>query len=58
MNNELERIWKETAVALSKYYTGICLERLRKLQRNLSIRCPGLESNRGPSEYLSVLLLR
>jgi hypothetical protein len=28
MNNELERFWRETAVALSRYYLGICLERL------------------------------
>jgi hypothetical protein len=30
VNNELERIWKETAVAQQRYCPGICLEVLRK----------------------------
>jgi hypothetical protein len=30
MNNELKRIWKEAALTVSKYYSEICLEGLRK----------------------------
>jgi hypothetical protein len=30
VNNELERIWKETAMSDLRYHLGICLEGLRK----------------------------
>jgi hypothetical protein len=36
MDNELERIWKETLIALALYDPGICLEELRKTMKNLS----------------------
>jgi hypothetical protein len=36
MNDELERIWKETVVAQSSYNASICLEGLKKTARNLS----------------------
>jgi hypothetical protein len=35
VNNELEMIWKEAALALSLYYSGIFLERLRKTIKTL-----------------------
>jgi hypothetical protein len=36
MSDDLERIWKEAAMAYSKYYPGICLDGLRKTTENLS----------------------
>jgi hypothetical protein len=36
MTDELEWIWKEMAVALSGFYTGICLEGLRKTTKTVS----------------------
>jgi hypothetical protein len=33
IDNELEKMWKETAAR--RYYTGICLEELRKTMRSL-----------------------
>jgi hypothetical protein len=35
MNNELERIWKEAAVAQSRCYPGICLERRKRAKKKL-----------------------
>jgi hypothetical protein len=35
MNNELERMWKETVVAYLKYYPDICLEGLGKTSETL-----------------------
>jgi hypothetical protein len=29
MNDESERIWKEEVVAKTRYYPGICMERLK-----------------------------
>jgi hypothetical protein len=54
MNYELERSQKETLVASSKYYLGICLEGLRKHTEriNQDIRCPGRDSKRAPLEYM------
>jgi hypothetical protein len=34
MKDELERIWEEEVMALSKYYPSICLEGLRKIMEN------------------------
>jgi hypothetical protein len=50
--NEWEEIWKEEAVAYSRYYTGMCLQGLREIVKNLSqgSRCTGRGSNRKPSE--------
>jgi hypothetical protein len=36
MDDGFERIWEETPVAQSQYYDVICLERLKKPQKNLS----------------------
>jgi hypothetical protein len=35
MSEEFERIWKETIMAESRHYPGICLEGQRKAKRNL-----------------------
>jgi hypothetical protein len=35
VNSEIERIWKEAAVAYLPNYTGICLEELTKAMKNL-----------------------
>jgi hypothetical protein len=35
MNYELERIWVETVVAYSRYYTGIFVKELRKTIKTL-----------------------
>jgi hypothetical protein len=58
--NELERIWKETMVAKSRHYYGICLERLRKTTNNLvqDNWCPDRDSSRAPPEYQSRALTR
>jgi hypothetical protein len=47
MNDEFERIWKEAAVALSKYRFVISLEGLSKLTKDLSqdSGCSGGDSN-------------
>jgi hypothetical protein len=37
MNDELEMIWKESAVGSSRDYIGIYLEGLRKTMKNLSL---------------------
>jgi hypothetical protein len=34
--DELERIWKEAAVASSRYYAGICLQGLEKTSKFIS----------------------
>jgi hypothetical protein len=43
MNDELEIMWKETVVALSRYYPGIFLEGLREITKHFSqdSLCPG-----------------
>jgi hypothetical protein len=48
MINELESIWKEAVVTYSRYYTGLCLDELRKPTINLiqDCRCPDRDSNR------------
>jgi hypothetical protein len=53
MNNDLERIRKEAAVALFNYYLGICLEGLKKTTKNLShdSQSQGRDLNPGPPEY-------
>jgi hypothetical protein len=35
MNNELERIWKDTVVTLLRYYQGICLDGMRKAKQKI-----------------------
>jgi hypothetical protein len=49
MNDELERIWKASAVANLRYYPGICLEGLRKTTKNVS-QSPGLDFNTRPTD--------
>jgi hypothetical protein len=34
VDNELEKIWEEMAVALARNYFAICLERLKKTSKN------------------------
>jgi hypothetical protein len=34
MMNELERIWKEMIVKSSWYYSGVCLEELRRTMKS------------------------
>jgi hypothetical protein len=48
MCDELERIWKEAAVAESGYYPGICLEGVKEITKDLIqvSRCPGRDSNK------------
>jgi hypothetical protein len=48
MNDEWKRIWNETFVTWSQYYTGMYLEGLRKTVENISqcSRCLGRDSNR------------
>jgi hypothetical protein len=48
MTAEIERIWKEAVVAWSRYYPGICLERLKETTKTLSqdSRCPFRDSTR------------
>jgi hypothetical protein len=36
MADVMERIWKETAMAYSRYYPGICLEGLKKTAKNFN----------------------
>jgi hypothetical protein len=53
--DELERIWKEAAVASSRYYAGICLQGLEKTTKFISpdgLR-PGRDSNRKSPDYKS-----
>jgi hypothetical protein len=47
MMDEWEGIWKEAAVAYSRYYRGIFFKELRKFTENLhhESRCPGRYSN-------------
>jgi hypothetical protein len=40
MSDELARIWKESAVAQSRYFRGICLKGLSK-KRETSVRIAG-----------------
>jgi hypothetical protein len=40
MNDELERIWKETVVAYSRYYRGVFLVGMRKITTDLSYNAP------------------
>jgi Zn ribbon nucleic-acid-binding protein len=54
MIEELERIWKETVVAKSKYCPGVFLEVLRKLSKDN--RSPGRDSNRPLPEYVTATL--
>jgi hypothetical protein len=58
MNAELDRIWKETAVASSRYYPGICMEGLRNTTNHISQdnRCHDLASNGTLPEYISKAL--
>jgi hypothetical protein len=55
MNNELQRIWKETMVALSVYYRGVRVERLGRTRKTLSqeSRCSDEGSDRAPLETKS-----
>jgi hypothetical protein len=52
VSDELERILKETVVAV-RNYPGICLEGLSKTTKNLvqHILSQGRELNPGPPEY-------
>jgi hypothetical protein len=34
MTGELERIWKGAVLSLSRYYHGICVDRLKKTTNN------------------------
>jgi hypothetical protein len=54
MRDELEKIWKETAVNSSSNYAGIYFEGLRKtsVTRSEDIRCRSRNSNQMPSEYV------
>jgi hypothetical protein len=51
--DELERIWKEAAMAYPRYYPEIFLGWLRKTRKNLSqdFRFPGRDLNRTLPEY-------
>jgi hypothetical protein len=52
MNNELERIWKEAAVAQTMYYTRFFVEGLKKTPRNsVKIDDPIRDLNQAPSKY-------
>jgi hypothetical protein len=51
MNDTLEGIWKEEAVAQSKYYSGILLE--ENYERTQGILCFNRNSRREPPEYES-----
>jgi hypothetical protein len=53
MNDELEGIWKEAAMILSRYYPSILLERLMVTTRNFhqDSWCPIRDSNRALAEY-------
>jgi hypothetical protein len=59
MIDKLEIISKKVVVAYSRYYTGICVEGLRKATRILSedSRFLGRDSNRALSKYTSEALL-
>jgi hypothetical protein len=50
MNDELERIWEEVAVAYLRYDSGIGLEGFRNTMESLiqDIRCLGRDSNKVP----------
>jgi hypothetical protein len=54
MLNELERIWKEAVETCPRHNSGSYVEEVRSKQRKLSqdIRCPVLESNGVPPEYV------
>jgi hypothetical protein len=56
VNNELE-IWNEVAVGSLRYYSGICLEGLRKIM-NISQDSQSLSSdlNQRPPEYKTGVL--
>jgi hypothetical protein len=58
MNNDLERMWKESVMTL-RCYTGICLEELSKTREILSqdSRSPSRGQNLGPPEYESGVLI-
>jgi hypothetical protein len=49
--NELERIWKEAAMAWLMYFPGIYMEGLRKITKDS--RCPDRGSIRTLPEYKS-----
>jgi hypothetical protein len=53
MTDELERIWKEAVVTLSKCYPRVCLEGLRKTTENIDqdIQCLGWNLNLSLLEY-------
>lgn len=58
MNDELKRIRKKEAVSLSRNYSCLYLETLRKITKNpQDSRSPDLHSNRDPFECKSRLLL-
>jgi hypothetical protein len=53
VSNEFERMWKKRSWPNLRYYSGICLEGLRKTTKNLSqdSRSPGRDLDPGPPEY-------
>jgi hypothetical protein len=53
MNTELARIWKEGAMAYSRYHPGIYLDELKKTMKNVrrDIQCPGRDANQATPEY-------
>jgi hypothetical protein len=53
VNNELERLWKETVMASLCYRPGICLEILGKLLKCSASRYSSLNSKREPFECKS-----
>jgi hypothetical protein len=58
MNGKFDKLRKETAVAYSRYHSGICLEGLGKTKKYLwkDSRYSGQDSNLEPPEYKSGLL--
>jgi hypothetical protein len=59
MIDETERIWKETAVAWSRYYSRVYLEGLRKTTKNLSqnSQCSSRGSNQTCLEQVVVTII-
>jgi hypothetical protein len=41
MTDELERIWRDTVVAYSRYCAGNCLERRGKVTKKASVKISG-----------------
>lgn len=50
--------WKEIAVADLPHFRGIYLDKTKENHRKSQyFRCPGLDSNRTPPEYMAIVLL-